>query len=213
MFILVKQKLDADNFFSNQSYECHTQKLTVLVVEKRMCPLDEDSGDATNMPAKGNLSFLAFSSCPPSCSCAWCPERWERASGFLKFTVKQYLCTVVFFLPALCFLATYLSTSILLISGNWKTVKFFHPPFQNKFPSDTLFETPCSRCSPSPSTLLEFPNFQDLILAAETSPVFCLTLKRPNPAPDSSPHGSRVHPSLSRTRMFSPSLSPGLLLL
>lgn len=28
-----------------------------------------------------------------------------------------------------------------------KTVKFFHPPFQNKFPSDTLFETPCSRLS------------------------------------------------------------------
>ena len=34
MFILVKQKLDEGNFFLNQSYECHTQKLTVLVVEK-----------------------------------------------------------------------------------------------------------------------------------------------------------------------------------
>ena len=160
MFILVKQKLDVDNFFSNQSYECHTQKLTVLVVEKRICPLDEDSRDATNMPAKGNLSFLVFSFHPSSCSCAWCPECWEHAPGFLKFTVKQYLCTVVFFLPALCFLATYLSATIVLISSNWKTVKFFHPPFQNKFPPDTLFETPCSRCSPSPSThaaISQFP--------------------------------------------------------
>ena len=60
MFILVKQKHDGDNFFSNQSYECHIQKLAVLAVEKRICPLDEDSGDATKHASKREPEFPSF---------------------------------------------------------------------------------------------------------------------------------------------------------
>lgn len=60
MFILVKQKHDGDNFFSNESYECHIQKLTVLVVEKRICPLDEDSGGATKHASKREPEFPSF---------------------------------------------------------------------------------------------------------------------------------------------------------
>lgn len=45
---LIFFQIDMDkNIFSNQSYEYHTQKLTILVVEIHICPVDEGSQDAT----------------------------------------------------------------------------------------------------------------------------------------------------------------------
>nr|CAI9698452.1 unnamed protein product [Rangifer tarandus platyrhynchus] len=88
MFILVKQKNDGDNFFPNQSYECHIQKLTVLVVEKRICPLDEDSGDATKHASKREPEFPSFSFRPSSCSCSWLPRALRACRRFPEIRSK-----------------------------------------------------------------------------------------------------------------------------
>lgn len=160
MFILVKQKNDGDNFFPNQSYECHIQKLTVLVVEKRICPLDEDSGDATKHASKREPEFPSFSFRPSSCSCSWLPRALRACRRFPEIRSKAVGLHCCLF-PSCSLLPCYIPfTLILLSSSNWKTVKFFHPPFQDQFPSYTLLETPCSRCSPSPSThagISQFP--------------------------------------------------------